>query len=238
MSDDDFAFEPIPGVPKALPQGELILWQGSPSWSALAWRAVFVRPVLAYFGLLMAWRFGDVLASGGGGLGALSYALELVPVAAIAIGLFVLLAWAYARSTVYSITTRRLIVRSGVALPITVNIPFTAIRSAGVAKYRKGGGQILLDLLPEHRVSALALWPHLKPWSFFPPKPLLVGLEDVERVADTLGRALASSVVATKLPAKDRESAPASRPARDEGLQGLAAARQALGPADFKGATS
>jgi hypothetical protein len=242
MSDDDFAFEPIPGVPKALPEGELILWQGSPSWSALAWRAVFVRPVLVYFAVLMAWRFGGVLSEGGGALAALSYALELAPIAAIAVGLFVLLAWAYARSTVYTITSRRLMIRSGVALPITVNVPFAAIRSAAVAKYGGGRGQILLELLPEHRVAALALWPHVRPWRYFPPQPLLLGLSNVDQVADTLGRALAASIAGTVPPvspdSRQRDEAPASRPRLEPELAGIATARQTLQPIDLKGATS
>jgi hypothetical protein len=29
---DDFAGEPIPGLPADLPEGEKLLWQGSPGW--------------------------------------------------------------------------------------------------------------------------------------------------------------------------------------------------------------
>ena len=36
MSHDDFAIEPIPGLPERPPQGEEILWQGRPNWWALA----------------------------------------------------------------------------------------------------------------------------------------------------------------------------------------------------------
>lgn len=142
MSHDDFAFEPIPGIPKDLPEGEQILWQGSPAWKAVAWRAVFVRPVLIYFAILMVWRAGEVMMSEGSALSAVSYALELVPFAAVALGLLAILAWAYAQSTIYTITSHRLIIRSGVALPITVNIPFATIVSAGVAKHRGGLGEI------------------------------------------------------------------------------------------------
>jgi hypothetical protein len=224
MSHDDFAFEPIPGVPKALPQGEVILWQGSPGPVALAWRSLFFKPVLAYFGLLVVWRIADAMSADKGFGAALSYALELVPVAAVALGLLGLLAWAYARSTVYTITSQRLIVRSGVALPITVNIPFGTIRSAGVAKRRDGRGEIALELVPDHRVAYLALWPHVRPTKFFPPHPLLVGLSDPERVADVLGRALTSSVsnelpVAPVVPQAARAEAAVRQPPIGGGIE-------------------
>ena len=31
MSEDDFAVEPIEGLPELLPKGEVILWQGRPN---------------------------------------------------------------------------------------------------------------------------------------------------------------------------------------------------------------
>jgi hypothetical protein len=45
MSHDDFAFEPVPGLPAPLPKGERILWQGSPRWQSLARTAYYVNIV-------------------------------------------------------------------------------------------------------------------------------------------------------------------------------------------------
>lgn len=196
MSDDDFAFEPQPGIPSALPQGEAILWQGMPQPMALARRTLFLKPVLAYFAVLAAWRVGDVAMKGGGILDAASYALELLPALAIGLAAIALLSYGYARSTVYTITNRRVIVRSGLALPITVNLPFAVIEAAGVAKSRSGQGEIVLKLIPEHRVALLALWPHVRPGRLFAPEPLLAGLSEPDRVATILGRALAASSAA------------------------------------------
>ncbi len=53
--------------------------------------------------------------------------------ATAAILILSLLAYLIARTTIYSITSRRVVMRFGVALPMTVNIPFKAIRSADVA---------------------------------------------------------------------------------------------------------
>ena len=60
MSHHDDDFEPVPGLPETLPQGEQMLWQGSPQWWSLALRAFRLREVGVYFGFLMAWR-GDTL---------------------------------------------------------------------------------------------------------------------------------------------------------------------------------
>ena len=59
MSDhDDFAFEPIKGLPERLPAGEEILWQGKPNWMALARESLLLNWVIGYFLLLALWRFG------------------------------------------------------------------------------------------------------------------------------------------------------------------------------------
>lgn len=110
MTRDDFAFEPVPGLPAKLPRGEKILWQGSPQWRSLAWRGMYVRPVVIYFGILMAWRIYEGVSGGGSLLAATAYAMDLLPIAIAAIGVLLLLAWAYARSTIYrrrSIATAR-----------------------------------------------------------------------------------------------------------------------------------
>ncbi len=58
MSHDDFKFEPVPGLPEALPEGEHILWQGAPDARHLARDAWGLRWVAGYFVLLAVWRVG------------------------------------------------------------------------------------------------------------------------------------------------------------------------------------
>ena len=36
---DDFAFEPVRGLPAELPRGERLIWQGAPDWRLLAIQA-------------------------------------------------------------------------------------------------------------------------------------------------------------------------------------------------------
>ena len=49
MSQDDFAFEPIRGLPERPPEGEVILWQGQPNWLRLTVDSLNLWWVLAYF---------------------------------------------------------------------------------------------------------------------------------------------------------------------------------------------
>ena len=56
MSHDDFAREPIRGLPETPPPGEIILWQGAPNWFMLAREALNVTWVAGYFVGFAAWR--------------------------------------------------------------------------------------------------------------------------------------------------------------------------------------
>jgi hypothetical protein len=53
---NEFEHEPVRGLPEKLPAGERILWQGTPSWRALAIRAFHARKVALYFAALVVWR--------------------------------------------------------------------------------------------------------------------------------------------------------------------------------------
>ena len=78
MSDhDDFAFEPIPGLPERLPAGEEMLWQGRPDTAALAREAYGIRWIAGYFALIVLWRASIGYGAAGFG-GALAYGLPYV----------------------------------------------------------------------------------------------------------------------------------------------------------------
>ena len=53
---DDFAFEPVEGLPELPPEGERILWQGRPDWWRLAMESLSLKWVMGYFVFLAAWR--------------------------------------------------------------------------------------------------------------------------------------------------------------------------------------
>ncbi|MGB5831356.1 MAG: photosynthetic complex putative assembly protein PuhB [Thiohalocapsa sp.] len=190
----EFDFEPVHGLPENLPDGEVLRWQGAPRWGALAVRAFHVRKVALYFSLLILFRVVYVLTSGDGMWLALVSASWLASLAAIAMGILGILAWLYSRSTVYSITDRRIVIRFGVAVPIAVNIPFKVIESAGLRRYGDGIGDIPLVLSNDQSVNYLIMWPNVRPWRFLNAQPMLRCIADVDTVADVLAGALRAAV--------------------------------------------
>jgi hypothetical protein len=185
--------EPVPGLPERLPDGETVLWQGAPRWAALALRAFHVRAIAFYFVALALWGAASAAADGAG-VGDLALnALWLALVASLPIGLLLGISMLAARTTLYTVTNRRLVMRVGVALPMAVNIPLGAVLSAGLRRCADGTGDIVLSLLPSHRASFVALWPHARPWRFRKPQPMLRGLPDAEAAAEALATALRSS---------------------------------------------
>jgi hypothetical protein len=183
--------EPVPGLPEYLPQGETILWQGAPSWRPFALRAFHLRGLAAYFTALALWHLADGWRADfqDAALGA----LRLIALGALPIVLLLGFGKLAARTTLYTITGRRVVMRVGVALPMTVNIPFSAVRSADLRLNKDGSGDIQLRLMPGRRVSYFAMWPHLRMLRVSNPEPMLRALPDAEVAARALSQALASS---------------------------------------------
>ena len=190
MSDHEVEY--VRGLPEALPAGERILWQGTPEWRALARRVFHVRGLTLYFALLLVWRAVSVLWSGGSVEQSAIAVMWLAPFAAAAVGLLLLVAWLMARAAVYTITNRRVVMRIGVVLEITVNYPFRLIESAGLRIYPDGSGDIPISLTGEDRIAYIHLWPHARPWRAARPEPMLRGVPDAAHAADILSRALAA----------------------------------------------
>jgi Bacterial PH domain len=192
MSHDDFEFEPIRGLPALLPEGERLLWQGAPGWKSLAVRAYHVRKVAAYFAVLVAWRVGVGLYNGHAVADVVVSCAFLFTLGGIAIGVLSLLAYLNARSTVYSITSRRVLLRHGIAVPLTMNIPFKLIDDAALKTFKDDSGDIALRLSPTERIGYLITWPHLRPGKITRPQPSLRAVDRPREVADLLGAALAA----------------------------------------------
>ena len=193
IPSDDYETESAPGIPSPLPKGEEVLWQGSPEWLSLAIRAFHIRKIAIYFAVLMLWRLISSRSDGATLAGAAGYSLMLVPVALAAIAVLVIIARAYARTTIYTITTRRVLIRSGVAMPITVNLPFKQIDGAGLRLHADGTGDMPLKLSKRDRLAVLAIWPHMRPWRLTRPEPMLRSVANAGGVADILSAALTGS---------------------------------------------
>lgn len=183
----EYEYEPVPGLPERLPPGEEILWQGAPRWESLARQAFHVRKVGIYFLILIAWT---VVWDIRNGRDPVVSAFWLVVAAALAMSLLTLLARVMARSTLYTITNHRVVMRFGVAIPMTINLPFGKITRVALRDQGDGVGDIPLTLGPEAKTSYLVLWPHARPWCFSPPEPMLRAIPEAKRVARILATAL------------------------------------------------
>ncbi len=190
MSHDDFDFEPVPGLPHELPPGEMILWQGTPDWWGLALRVFHFRKVAIYFWILVAWQ-GVTALWAGEGLAAASLAMAAVlPIALVGLAILAGLAALYARTTIYTITNKRVVLRFGIALPMSVNFPFSLVERAALRDCGDGTGDIPLSLKGPDRVAYLVLWPFARPGRYRNPQPMLRALPDARSVAGILTAAL------------------------------------------------
>jgi len=193
MSDRDFDFEPQPGLPKALPKGEDLLWQGSPDPATLAHEAFKANWVLGYLLILAVWRASMAFPDGGFGQSVAVFLPYLV-LALAAYGLIRLLARASAKAAIYSITTHRVILRIGAALQVTWTVPFTKVASASLATRPTGTGTIAMELVEGQKISYLALWPHLRPGFARKVQPAFRCIPDAARVARILSDAAQTRV--------------------------------------------
>ena len=190
MSHDDFDFEPVPGLPERLPPGETMLWRGRPCWRGLALRVFHLRKVAIYFTILLAWQGTAAVYDGGTLADAMLAMLTVLPIALAGLGILAGLALLYARSTIYTITSRRVVMRFGIALPMTVNLPFSKVDAAALRRGGDGSGDIPLALKGPDKIAHPALWPFARPGHYRRPQPMLRALAAPEAVAGILAGAL------------------------------------------------
>jgi predicted Na+-dependent transporter len=90
-----------------------VLWQGRPCWHTLARRAFQVRKLAAYFVLLLVWYLASALTSGEAARAASLATLRMTGVALVPLMLVYAYSWATSRSTIYTITDRRVVMSIG-----------------------------------------------------------------------------------------------------------------------------
>lgn len=185
--------EPVKGIPGLLPAGEQVLWQGAPAWRSLFWHAYHGRILLVYFAIMVLARGAYLYANDASLLESLRGCVGPGLFALVALAILGALAALAAHRTVYTVTTRRVLIRQGIALESTVNLPFAQLEGASLKRHADGTGDIALRLLPTQRISYLWLWPHVRPGRITRPEPALRAVTDVERGAEVLSRAFAST---------------------------------------------
>jgi hypothetical protein len=216
----EYDFEPIPGLPANLPEGEQLLWQGSPAAVATARRVLHIGLVAVYFGLLLTWRLVAGLSDGHSLAEIAVNSVPLLVLSATALAIIGGLAYLIARTTIYTITSQRVVMRYGVALPMAVDIPFKTIKNANVSLRPDGTGDIALEVEKLGRLTYFHLWPNTRAWYLRQPQPTLRALPDAAGAAALLSKALNA---AAGTPEKATRPAVAARPAQAVSTSGASA---------------
>lgn len=174
----EYEVEPIPGLPGLLPRGERILWQGAPRRATLARTAFHTRLVALYFAGLAGIALVSGLINGGSLVGVGMTAV----LGTLGVALLELLAFLTARSTIYTLTNRRLVMRIGIALPKCINLPLGVIGAVDMKVGRDGTADLPLTIRAKQEMGYLSLWPHARPWRVAEPQPMLRAVPDGARV--------------------------------------------------------
>ena len=187
----------IRGLPHPLPVGERVLWEGAPGWRAVATHVFHWRLFAGYFAAMLLLWLGTTDLAVGSPVFAAALGLRM-GLSALALGIVFVLSRAVARTTWYAITSERLVLRIGMVLPMSINLPFRLLESAGVGRFADGTGQITLQLVKGERLAYIALWPHCRVFHLNHPQPLLRGLDQPAAVADLLRQAVAAHADAVR----------------------------------------
>jgi Bacterial PH domain len=176
----EYDHEPVRGLPGALPQDERILWQGSPDWRPLVTHAFHIRLAAVYFAAIVIWAVmrGDM-----------NTALGVGSLAVVVLAIQLLFAWGVARTTVYTLTTKRVVLRIGVALNKCINLPLAEIETADMKPLGGGHGNIVLHLKGLPRIGYVMLWPHARSLRIVRPQPMLRAIPEAAQVGQLLFQA-------------------------------------------------
>jgi hypothetical protein len=162
-----------------------------------------VQAIAGYFGLLLAWRLLTVWTVSHDVRETAASTVPLLLVAATAFALIALVSRLIAKTTVYSITSKRIVMRYGIALPVTVNVPYNVIGSADLKSYPDGSGDIAFAVQGPNPLGYYHLWPHARGWRVARPQPSFRSLEEAAEVANVLAKALhAATGLAAPAPVK------------------------------------
>ncbi len=179
----EYEFEPQFGLPERLPSDEFIVWQGSPDISALAASAFHIKKLVVYFILLIVACAWPALEAQAGAMAVLQAIKWIAPLSLLGLASVWLMAYMTSRTTVYTLTNKRVVMRLGIVLTVTFNLPLKQIASSDVRMLESGFGDITLALQGSDRIAWVHLWPSVRPWRISKPEPTLRAISDVQEVA-------------------------------------------------------
>ena len=191
-------FEASLGLPEPLPAGEMILWQGAPSWTSMAKHVFRLQWLAIYFVVIVVLQVYSVAGSEGGlaeGWSNVALAFFLALIGLLLVGL---LAYLSATTTMYTLTNRRIVMRVGIVLTVTFNLPYKSLKSADLRLYKDGTGDIPMQIATEDKIAFTHLWPHARPWRLAKPEPMMRCVPDAKHAAAILTEAWIASTGLSK----------------------------------------
>ncbi|MEM7242543.1 MAG: photosynthetic complex putative assembly protein PuhB [Pseudomonadota bacterium] len=194
MSDEhEFDIEPVPGLPADLPEDEKLLWQGEPGIWPLARDVLRIWWLVGYLALLASIRIVALPVKSADAI--LPIVVLFGIMSLLIVGIILISAMIIKRTTVYTITTKRVAMRIGAMVNVTLNLPFAKIGSMDMDLRKDGSGSIVLSLMGRTRLSYLMCWPHVRPFYISNTKPALRAIPNAQEVADILSEAAQARVV-------------------------------------------
>jgi hypothetical protein len=185
----EYELEAEYGLPEKLPEAEKVIWQGSPNVWRTAKDIFYIRPVIAYFIFLVFFRIYDGIVLEHSLRAVVISSAWMIALSIVCVGLLWTLAYFTAKSAVYTITNRRIVMRIGMAMTLSFNLPYKEIVSADVKAQKDGYGNIPLKIDQGTKISYFHLWPHVRPMNFNHPEPMLRNIANVKEVATLLKQA-------------------------------------------------
>ncbi|WP_353132383.1 photosynthetic complex putative assembly protein PuhB [Limnohabitans sp.] len=182
----EYEFEPQFGLPERLPSDEFIVWQGSPDVAALASSAFHIKKLAIYFALLIIACAWPALEEGAGVMAVLLSVKWIAPLALVGLGSVWMLAFMTSRTTVYTLTNKRVVMRLGIVFTVSFNLPLKQVAAADVGLLKGGFGDITLALKGSDRIAWVHLWPSVRPWRLTKPEPTLRAIPQVQMVSEKL----------------------------------------------------
>jgi hypothetical protein len=119
--------------------------------------------------------------------------LWMTLLSATCLGLVAYFAHLICSTTLYTLTDRRIVMRIGIVLNMTFNLPLKKIQGAGLNVGQHGIGDIPLKLDSSSKIAMFHLWPHAKPGAWANPEPMLRCIPDSQKVATLLSDAWAKA---------------------------------------------
>jgi hypothetical protein len=180
-------FEAAPGLPEPLPADERLLWQGAPKWQQVAIDVFHVRTLAWYFAGMMLLQATYLLGEPERNLFKpllLSFVLS-----SMALAILSLMAWLTASTAMYTLTNKRVVMRIGVVLTLTFNLPLRMLAGASIKTNADGTGDIALKLAGNDHIAWLNLWPHARPWVLRHPEPSLRCIANASEVGERIVQA-------------------------------------------------